>query len=264
MLEVSVLHEDVPIKTYEFNSDTITVGRLPENSIPIASISVSRRHLKIDKSGPRSYTLNDLKSLNGTFINDQKVATAEITGGETVIIGKYALHFEITDSDESISQTKIFNEPNSMAEASVPPQGNVQATPPPPPPSQQQPAQDHTHSIARSSSVGDISSEEQVFNVKNEEPVLIDTNKHVIYKIDKDVLSIGNSETDDIFVEGFMISDGHVIIEKALEGTMISANKMMGKFKINGKKETKHILSHKDRIEIGNTTFRYMENGSGQ
>lgn len=254
MLEVSVLHEDVPIKTYEFNSDSITVGRLPENSIPIASISVSRRHLKIDKSGPRSYTLSDLKSLNGTFINDQKVSTAEIKGGETVIIGKYALQFEIVDSDESISQTKIFNEPTMVPEkAAVIQESRADTT--------ERPVE--VQSTSRSSSTHSVSSEELAVK-GNDEPVLIDTNKHVIYKIDKDVLSIGNAETDDIFVEGFMISDGHVIIEKAVDGTMISANKMMGKFKINGKKETKHILSHKDRIEIGNTTFRYMENGSGQ
>jgi pSer/pThr/pTyr-binding forkhead associated (FHA) protein len=34
----------------------------------------------------------------------------------------------------------------------------------------------------------------------------------------------------------------------------------MGKFKVNGQKVKVHHLSHKDRIEIGNSTFRYMEN----
>jgi pSer/pThr/pTyr-binding forkhead associated (FHA) protein len=90
--------------------------------------------------------------------------------------------------------------------------------------------------------------------------VLIETDKHVIYKLDKPVMTIGSAESDDIFVEGFFISDEHVIIEKEDDGSWISANKFMGKFKINGKKESRHKLQHKDRIELGTSTFRYMEN----
>ena len=70
-----------------------------------------------------------------------------------------------------------------------------------------------------------------------------------------------SSEKDDIFVDGFLITDGHVLIEKDDEDTWIHANKLMGRFKINGKKVNKHKLKHKDRIEIGSSTFRYMENG---
>ena len=91
--------------------------------------------------------------------------------------------------------------------------------------------------------------------------ILIETNKHVVYKLDKPAMTIGSSEKDDIFVDGFLITDGHVLIETDDSGTWIHANKLMGRFKINGKKVSKHQLKHKDRIEIGSSTFRYMENG---
>jgi len=34
-----------------------------------------------------------------------------------------------------------------------------------------------------------------------------------------------------------------------------------GQFKVNGRKTKSHKLEHKDRIEIGSSTFRFMENG---
>ena len=74
-------------------------------------------------------------------------------------------------------------------------------------------------------------------------------------------MTIGSSEEDDVFVEGFLISDGHAIIEKEGDTIWIHGKKLMGRFKINNKKVNKHKLKHKDRIEIGTSTFRYMENG---
>jgi hypothetical protein len=91
--------------------------------------------------------------------------------------------------------------------------------------------------------------------------VLIETNKHVVYKIDKKYLTMGSSEEDDIFVSGFMVGDHQVAIEVQPEGIVISTGKLMGKLKINGKPKRHHILQHKDRIEVGSSTFRFMENG---
>ena len=44
--------------------------------------------------------------------------------------------------------------------------------------------------------------------------VLIETTKHVVYKIDKSLITLGASENDDIFVSGFMVGEGHIEIEK--------------------------------------------------
>ena len=90
--------------------------------------------------------------------------------------------------------------------------------------------------------------------------VLIETNKHVVYKIDKKYLTMGSSEEDDIFVSGFMVGDHQVAIEVLPEGIAISTGKLMGKLKINGKPKRHHVLQHKDRIEVGTSTFRFMEN----
>jgi pSer/pThr/pTyr-binding forkhead associated (FHA) protein len=93
------------------------------------------------------------------------------------------------------------------------------------------------------------------------ESVLIETNKHVVYKLDKAFITMGNGDNDDIYVSGFMIGEGQISIEKHQDGYIICANKFIGKFKVNGHSTKYHMLQHKDRIEIGSSTFRYMENG---
>jgi pSer/pThr/pTyr-binding forkhead associated (FHA) protein len=93
------------------------------------------------------------------------------------------------------------------------------------------------------------------------ESVLIETNKHVVYKLDKAFITMGNGDNDDIYVSGFMIGEGQISIEKHQDGYIICANKFIGKFKVNGHSTKYHLLQHKDRIEIGSSTFRYMENG---
>jgi pSer/pThr/pTyr-binding forkhead associated (FHA) protein len=91
--------------------------------------------------------------------------------------------------------------------------------------------------------------------------VLIETNKHVVYKLDKTFITLGASENDDIFVSGFLVGEGHVEIERKENELWIRSQKFMGKFRVNGRKEKNHLLRHKDRIEIGSSLFRYMENG---
>jgi pSer/pThr/pTyr-binding forkhead associated (FHA) protein len=82
-----------------------------------------------------------------------------------------------------------------------------------------------------------------------------------MYKLEKDLVTLGNSENDDIFVDGPFVDESHAVIEKREDGLWIVAKKMLGKLKVNGKKIKSCCLRHKDRLEIGSSTFRFMENG---
>lgn len=235
MLRFTVFHNESPIKTYETSDVTITIGRLPENTIPIASISISRRHVRLTQNVSLDYVLTDLNSLNGTFVNDKKVSEIIIKDDDKITIGKYAIVINIATNDEEYIDTAIINTNNN-------------------------PIDDDAYPKTESRPVVEEFIDLDLSDNTNT-AVLIETNTHVTYKIDKPIMSIGSSENDDIFVEGFLITDGHVLIELENNVTWIHANKLMGRFKINGKKENKHKLHHKDRIEIGTSTFRYMENG---
>ncbi len=68
------------------------VGRSPECDIFLDDVTVSRRHAEITRSGDR-FTITDLNSLNGTFVNRRRVESAQLEDGDEVQIGKYRMTF---------------------------------------------------------------------------------------------------------------------------------------------------------------------------
>jgi hypothetical protein len=68
-----------------------TVGRTPDCDIFLDDVTVSRRHAIVTKGG--TFTIEDLGSLNGTFLNRRRIERAELESGDEVQIGKYRLIF---------------------------------------------------------------------------------------------------------------------------------------------------------------------------
>jgi hypothetical protein len=69
-----------------------TIGRTPDCDIFLDDVTVSRRHAIVAK-GPGTFTIEDLGSLNGTFLNRHRIERAELGHGDEVQIGKYRLIF---------------------------------------------------------------------------------------------------------------------------------------------------------------------------
>jgi pSer/pThr/pTyr-binding forkhead associated (FHA) protein len=73
------------------DSDTVSVGRHPDSDIFLDDISVSRRHATFTR-GPSGYTITDLGSLNGSYVNRDRIdGEVVLSGGDEVQIGKYRL-----------------------------------------------------------------------------------------------------------------------------------------------------------------------------
>jgi pSer/pThr/pTyr-binding forkhead associated (FHA) protein len=70
----------------------VTVGRHPESDLFLDDITVSRRHAEVTYSAGR-YQIRDVGSLNGTYVNRQRVEVAWLEGGDEVQIGKFKLVF---------------------------------------------------------------------------------------------------------------------------------------------------------------------------
>ena len=77
---------------YLLDSELITVGRDSSNEIALDDITVSRKHALIKRSGA-GYIVEDLRSLNGTYVNAKAVATSSLRTGDEVHVGKYRLTF---------------------------------------------------------------------------------------------------------------------------------------------------------------------------
>jgi len=72
--------------------DEVTAGRHPDSEIFLDDVTVSRRHAVFRRS-PQGYSVVDTGSLNGTYVNRDRVDEALLAGGDEVQIGKYRLVF---------------------------------------------------------------------------------------------------------------------------------------------------------------------------
>ena len=87
--------EELPVQAGEmqpirFGEKTLVqIGRDPGNDVVLASPTVSRFHAQIERVGHR-YVLRDLRSANGTFVNDQRIEKETwLSDGDTVRIGRH-------------------------------------------------------------------------------------------------------------------------------------------------------------------------------
>jgi pSer/pThr/pTyr-binding forkhead associated (FHA) protein len=84
-------------------SDSVTtVGRHPDSDLFLDDITVSRRHAEITYSAGR-YQIRDVGSLNGTYVNRQRVDEVWLEPGDEVQIGKFKLVFMSRAAEEGSS-----------------------------------------------------------------------------------------------------------------------------------------------------------------
>jgi pSer/pThr/pTyr-binding forkhead associated (FHA) protein len=77
----------------------VSIGRLPDNQLVIDNPAVSGRHARVYREGAH-YVLEDLKSTNGTFVNDKPIARHTLLEGDVILVGKHTLAFTQHDGDD--------------------------------------------------------------------------------------------------------------------------------------------------------------------
>ena len=77
---------------YFLDTDSTEIGRHPDSTIFLDDITVSRRHAEI-RRGEGSFALHDVGSLNGTYVNRERVEDAPLQTGDEIQIGKFKLVF---------------------------------------------------------------------------------------------------------------------------------------------------------------------------
>jgi FOG: FHA domain len=75
------------------DSETTEIGRNPDSDIFLDDITVSRRHAEITRKEGEGFKLNDVGSLNGTYVNKERVEEAELRSGDEIQVGKFKLIF---------------------------------------------------------------------------------------------------------------------------------------------------------------------------
>ncbi len=76
------------------------IGSHPDNEIVIAEPYISRHHAVLRVDGAR-VTVEDLGSRNGTFVNGQRVSTADLVAGDRLHLGPLVLQLETVDGGDT-------------------------------------------------------------------------------------------------------------------------------------------------------------------
>ena len=79
-------------ESFEAIGDKALIGRSPECDIFLDDVTVSRRHAELTRDG-KVFTIRDLGSLNGTFVNRRRIESSVLEDDDEVQIGKYRMTF---------------------------------------------------------------------------------------------------------------------------------------------------------------------------
>jgi len=82
--------EAAVLKEVSVGGQPVTIGRAPDNDIQIDNLAVSSHHARVLAEDNKLF-IEDLNSLNGTFVNNQRVQRVQLKQGDQVLIGKHHL-----------------------------------------------------------------------------------------------------------------------------------------------------------------------------
>jgi predicted component of type VI protein secretion system len=209
--------DDRTIAEYAVGAHPIAIGRSPDNGIVIDNPTVSGRHARVYREGPHS-VLEDLKSTNGTFVNDKPVARHTLLEGDRVLVGKHHLVFSQQDfEDEPLGPRR----PSQIYDAVVP--GTAILTP-----------------RAR---IGTLK--------------VIDGNTgQSEYVLAAETTTIGKAVTAQIRLKGWFKPEIAAAI--ARHGGAFTITPMRGRLSVNGERvSNRRDLASGDRIEVSGLTLEF-------
>jgi hypothetical protein len=79
-------------ESFPLTSDRMTIGRRPDCDIFLDDVTVSRDHALLVRRGDEIH-IDDLGSLNGTYVNRQRIESHRLADGDELQIGKFKLTF---------------------------------------------------------------------------------------------------------------------------------------------------------------------------
>ena len=90
MAKLILKFEATVLKEIQVGTRPITIGRTPDNDLQIDNLGVSTHHARI-YAEEGWLVVEDLKSLNGTFVNNQRIEKASLEDNDTILIGKHTI-----------------------------------------------------------------------------------------------------------------------------------------------------------------------------
>ena len=244
------------VETYQLQKgESLTIGRRDDNDVVIDDPSVSGHHAKIDALGDR-WVLIDLKSKNGSFVNEQLVDSHWLKGGDVIAIGGHSLVLDFAENEllptvqkDDFDETQVMSSTahHRMMAKSKPNKsisavkfwdkshngGSVRGIEPPP--------------IKRKSKTQEASGALTFLDGGYGQVTLT-----------RKITTIGKDPTSDIVVKGMLVDPTTATIRREPDGCYLNYISGLTKPKVNEKPVTESILlKDLDIIEIGSVKLQF-------
>jgi len=112
MAKLSLMFEKKLVKEVPVGSRAVSIGRSPDNDLPVDNLAVSNYHARVYFEAGK-LVVEDLDSLNGTFVNSQRVTRATLKPGDVVSVGKHSI--EVRGEAEPIAASAVPSSPAKPA-----------------------------------------------------------------------------------------------------------------------------------------------------
>lgn len=233
---------DEIIKEFLLGRGAMTIGRKDDNDIQIESKEVSGLHAKLFNYGGNFY-IHDMKSLNGTFVNNKRIVKHHLEKGDLINIGQYTLDFELeSELPEEVQENTQQPEAESIVTEEPEIEQELQE-----PESQE------------------LVEEEDVSQFAAGLIILSSSKKQSVYPIKKKITTIGIGKDVDIKIkrslyDPLFMSKTVAIINKKASGYLITPSDIKS-VKINDNSlEEPYFLQDGDVVEAGGTKIQFYFN----
>jgi len=220
------------VKEIPLLTGSVAIGRHEDNGIVIDNLSVSTFHARVDKAGS-NYLLTDLRSTNGTYVNNERVTACKLSNGDNILVGKHVLVFVASDQQEprgdkepTLNKTMILD---TLKQRQLLSRQKTPATP-----------------LRVAKKVGVIS--------------FIDESGLGEIELTKKLIKIGKAKTNEIKLSGMLMGTTAATISRRPSGYVITFTGGLTKLKVNGKTvKDSAQLNEFDTIELGSYKFQFYQ-----
>ena len=223
------------LKEFPLEKETLTVGRADDNDIKVDNMAVSGHHAKFVRENG-DFVMIDLSSLNGTFINGQKISKWILKNNDLITIGKHTLVFQ----DEREEKKPTLTSTSEMKA----PQGTVMLD-------ARTQKQLLEEAAARKPS-------EQVVEMVGALSFLTGGDGQGDVDLSKRVTILGKGKEADIRLKGLFLPKVSAVISRRPSGYFISHSEGRAVPKVNGETiKGQFKLKDGDMIEISGTKMHF-------
>jgi pSer/pThr/pTyr-binding forkhead associated (FHA) protein len=230
MAKILLKYKEAVIQEIILDKELTTVGRKPDNDIIIDNQAVSGHHAQI-KMAADLLAIEDLGSLNGTYLNSEKVSRADLYNNDVVLIGVHTLEIFSDKHREAADKKNFAVRGRSMDETIV-------ITP-----------EDKKKIIT----AADKSIPEPVGGFL----VIEGSTDQKEYELKERVSAIGKEDGSAIRLKGFFAPKLAALVNRRKEGYFITPSGDKG-LKVNGKAiDRRYDLKDGDIVEVGNLKLQF-------